>query len=397
MEDRGHPVLNSIREHNLAEAEKWANLFYEREHRQNRFKEFADKYLKKTQKSYTIKNLDELPFENDFDCFICVTDIIWKRNPHVGFEPVFFLAHDTMKGKKKIAYAACGGPEFYDRWDTRQFLEYISDFDYISVREKGMQRFIKVNAGIDVPCVLDPVFLQEKSFFEELAAPHSFTGGYVLVYLAQSNEPQLVEQAAEFAVEHNLRVIEISDYIENRNKVSPGGGEYFHIYDIGIEEWLGYLINAEYVFTNSFHGCCLSIIMNKQFFTGMRNGLGDKIPNLLDMFGLSWRRLDVGRTAKDLPEIDYYQVNGLRKLYTEQSKQYILGALRNLENREHLPLIPDVTTVTEQVLLRKWTRSELYLVAKRQIKQRIVEPFVKKRVDHLMNKIRYWNQLLYRN
>lgn len=228
--DKGHPVLNSIRKHNLAEAEKWADLFYEREHRQKRFKEFADKYLKKTQKSYTIKNFDELPLENDFDCFMCVTDVIWKRHPHAGFEPVFFLAHDTMKGKKKIAYAAGGGPESYDRWDAKQFFEYISDFDYISVREKSMQQFIKMNAGIDVPCVLDPVFLQEKSFFEELAAaPTSFTGGYVLVYLAQSNEPQLVEQAAEFAAEHNLRVIEISDYIENRNKVHPGGSVFSHL------------------------------------------------------------------------------------------------------------------------------------------------------------------------
>ena len=36
-------------------------------------------------------------------------------------------------------------------------------------------------------------------------------------------------------------------------------------HDIGIEEWLGYIMYAECIFTNSFHGTCFSILFEKKF------------------------------------------------------------------------------------------------------------------------------------
>ena len=72
---------------------------------------------------------------------------------------------------------------------------------------------------------------------------------------------------------NDLDVIELSDFPQD--SIIPRGTYHRVIYGIGIEEWLGYIDDAEYVFTNSFHATCFSILFEKQFFVGKRNG--DKI------------------------------------------------------------------------------------------------------------------------
>ena len=153
-------------------------------------------------------------------------------------------------------------------------------------------------------------------------------------------------------------------------------------------------VNAEYVFTNSFHGCCLSIIMNKQFFVGARDGQGKKIPNLLNIFDLSWRKLDTDNSPGTLPKIDYGRVEELRIYYSELSSQYILNAIHNLEYCDHHPLISDSVTLAEHVLSQKWTKDELRLIVQRLVKHRIFEPLVRRRVIHLAKKILFWNKFM---
>jgi hypothetical protein len=101
------------------------------------------------------------------------------------------------------------------------------------------------------------------------------------------------------------------------------------IYDIGIEEWLGYMYDADYIFTNSFHCCVFSIIFEKEFFAGKRGG--DKLPWLLETFGLAERQVFSAEEC-NIPNIDYKPVNELRKKYVAQSQAYVLRTLYNVKN-----------------------------------------------------------------
>ena len=101
---------------------KWRDLFYEREVRYDKFFGFVDNHYITTDKCYTSDLLDKE--DAGFDCYICATDVIWKAVPG-GPDKGYLLACDSMKGKKKIAYAASKGgvaqitKAFANAWGAR--------------------------------------------------------------------------------------------------------------------------------------------------------------------------------------------------------------------------------------------------------------------------------------
>ena len=316
--------VNSRRE----TVQKWIDLFYEREIRYDKFQEFIDNNYIKTDKCYDWKLLDRE--DPGFDCYICVTDVIWKNMPNYGFDKGFFLACKSMEGKKKIAYSASRGP-FYGWSDevVREFLGYIEPFDFISVREPSLKEHIESISDKKVEVVLDPVFLQDKEFYHKLAIPPK-EKNYVLIYDVMEKATDTIVNAVRFAEARGLKVIQLSDRPENA--YIPAGTYHEVKYGLGIEEWLGYIENADYIFTNSFHCCCFSMIFEKEFFAGKRNG--DKVTMVLDTFGLNDRRLDsdVDVTTLDFAPIDYEPVHQIWKERKEASAKFILNAIHSVEN-----------------------------------------------------------------
>ncbi len=321
-----HPLQDSDLQKSLTH--KWLRLFFARQRRFDKFKHFIDTHYVMTDTTYDHEMLDTTDLK--FDCYICATDVIWKYNPDWGFEPGYFLACDSMKGKPKIAYAASRGPSEFDEAQQKRFLEYITPFDYISVREKSLGEYISSISNIKTTHVLDPVLLHEKEFYEPIIKRPNRKKKYVLIYIVMKNRQPLVSLAVNFAKKHNLDVIELSDFLENAHY--PEGTHHKLVYGIGIEEWLGYMDEAEYIFTNSFHATCFSILFHKQFFVGKRRG--DKISSVLEMFGLS------GRTTKNsfrkqkciAEEIDYAPIDALRRKYMKTSSDFLLSAISNIEH-----------------------------------------------------------------
>lgn len=173
-----------------------------------------------------------------------------------------------MKGKKKIAYSPSRGATGYTIAQEKEFLKLISDFDFLSAREKSFQEYISRITGAEIPLVLDPVLLNDVSYYREMMLPpepvHMPEKKYLLIYIVMERPTELVREACEFALKNDLQVIELGQYLDHADLVE--GVKHSVVYDIGIEEWLWYLDHAEYIFTNSFHACCFSILMHKQFF-----------------------------------------------------------------------------------------------------------------------------------
>jgi len=328
---------------------KWKRLFYEREARFDKFQEFIDKHYIKTDKVYNWESLDKE--DPDFDCYICVTDVIWNRNKVNGFDKGLWLASKCMEGKKKIAYSPSRGSSSYSNEDAKEALQYLADFDYLSAREKSFQTYLEDLTGLSILMVLDPVFLQEPSFYEALAKEpeHKPEKPYVLTYLVMMKNSRLVRKASLFAESKGLDLIELGEDLENEHL--DGVMPHKVVYDIGVEEWLWYILHAEYIFTNSFHECVLAIILHKQFFAGKR--FGDKIDTVLDLFDLQGRRIadDELDTSLSIPDIDFGPVDERRQELVQQSKDYILNAIHDLENRDHQPLIsPEELSQREHAL-----------------------------------------------
>jgi hypothetical protein len=313
---------------NETEMSRWLELYDEREVRFDRFEDFINDNYKITKECYNQDTLDQVDL--GYDAYMCVTDVIWKYNPVNGFDRGFFLACETMKNKPKIAYSASIGASKsgYKKEQGEKFYDLIQPFDYISVREKSFYKYVNSKTNKKASLVLDPVFFHNDEFYKKhMILPKR--KGYVLIYIVMGQNEQLVQTAIDFAKEHNLDVIELSEFLEHKN---VGGQEHEMIYGIGIEDWLGYMYNADYIFTNSFHCCVFSIIFNKQFFAGKR--AGDKIPWLLEIFGLSNRRV-MSAEQCHIDDIDYTNINKLKDKYVLKSKRYVLQAINEVKNHTH--------------------------------------------------------------
>ena len=174
--------------------------------------------------------------------------------------------------------------------------------------------------------VLDPVLLHNEYFWNKyIKKPKEKE--YLFLYYVVEKATDTIEEAIKFAKNNNLTIIEVTDRPLKYGRVPKNSKvKHKYLYDIGLEEWLGYIKYANYIFTNSFHGCCFSIIFKKNFFVGKRNG--DKVTHLLEMFNLQNRyfnnNLEVLSSNPSINNDNVYKILDEKKSISEN---YIIDAL----------------------------------------------------------------------
>lgn len=157
---------------------------------------------------------------------------------------------------------------------------------------------------------------------------------YILVYYVVEFAEDTLRMAVDYARAHNLTIVELSDKpVPDRLAEFDDVKKVFR-YDIGIEEWLGYIRNAKRVFTNSFHGTCFSLIFEKSFYVGKRRS--DKIINLLEETDLTARHVSDFAEIERMedPDIDYSQVNEKLRSLREKSVSFILNSIAAVKDLE---------------------------------------------------------------
>ena len=324
-----YPVYSSKEKNAKKEAVLAANLPGRKE-RFEKFEAFVEQHYNYTENEYSAAVLDAMPNAEGINCYIAATDTIWRYYAK-GFDKGFLLNCRAMQSAYKIAYSASRGPCTYGPVEEKIFFNYINNINDISVREESFADYITENSDINAQVVLDPVFLAPKGYYDSLAiAPEQ--KGYVLIYLMQEkNAEEFLDIAAKFAKDRGLDLIELSKFFHHTEQT--GYDRHRVIYDIGIEEWLGYIKHADYVFTNSFHGSCFSIMFEKQFFFNGKRG-GDKVKLLFKRFGLEWRSEELAfdenanLTAGD---IDYAPVNEIRERLLAKSLDFLKTSLKKAE------------------------------------------------------------------
>lgn len=301
----------------------------ERITRFDKFQKFIDDNYVMTDTTYNEQLLEgEDP---EFDCYICVTDVIWSCDAYWGFDAGFFLDCGVMDNKWKIAYAASRGvPRPHTPEQKEYFFRALSDFDYLGVREESLKDYINENLpGEPAVTVLDPVLLLQAEDYEKIMVKPDVTG-YVVLYYAMEKPKELLRVALKYAKRHNYKLVELTHIPIPGGLVESAEVEVLYPFDIGPGEWLGYLKYAECIFTNSFHATCFSILFHKNFFTGKRNG--DKLTHVLDLFGLDDRRIAVNKDSESV--IDFAPVEERLREEREKSSDFILSAIHTLENKE---------------------------------------------------------------
>jgi len=163
------------------------------------------------------------------------------------------------------------------------------------------------------------MLLDEKEF-DKITGPRLSNDKYIFLYLPVNDNKKLRKHAKIFAQKNGYKIIEISTkLIRKKSK------EHKILPDAGIEEFLSGIKYAEYIFTNSLHAVCFSIIFKKQFYVFSRKYLG-KVKNVCDVFGLSKRFFPTDEFIEQ-KNIDYMEVYKKYNKLRKKSEDYILNAL----------------------------------------------------------------------
>lgn len=243
---------------------------------------------------YEIKSInshEELVSCNELsDTFVVGSDQVWSYNcgpqNHLGF--MLDFVNDS---KKKISYSSSFGLSFYEGPSeiAKQAAFHLNRFDFVSVRENMGVELCKKYFSVDAERVLDPVFICDpKIYFEEakkseINEKEKFLFAYIL-------DPTPIKKQAveEIAKKKGLKIKVIIDaqyddqnfYNKNKNTI---GADYV-LDDPSLNDFLYLLTNASFILTDSFHGACMSIILEKQF-AAISNGLRG-VPRFETLFGI---------------------------------------------------------------------------------------------------------------
>lgn len=284
-----------------------------------RAKSFNDfrKILRMT-KTVTGKNISQLGAA--YDGYIVGSDNVWNSDI-TGMDEQYFLSFVADK-RRRASYAASFGNSKIKDNQREQYKTLLNEFAILTCREKTGAELIKELIGKDAKMVCDPSILLTSDEWCALAKDMPQKKKYLLVYQMVPSGT-FVKFVKEVAASKKLKVIYIPfPYGFIRCDSKPR---------IGPLEWLGLFKNAEYILTDSFHGCVFSVIFQKQFAVRISQ-LGERIDNFLTVLNIKNRVVENAEAVSELNNIDYTAVNLLLEDWRTKSLETLKEILSYFES-----------------------------------------------------------------
>ena len=258
--------------------------------------------------------------EGEYDAFVVGSDQVWRPRYFGRIEDAFLIFTRDWK-VRRLSYAASFGTEQleYDYEKLEICSKLLERFDAVSVREDVAVKMCEEWFGYEgASHVLDPVMLLDADVYRALgaeAAEHPCKGKIMTYFLDPSHEKDCV-------VEFIARI--------TGNKVAqmPHGTVV-----PAVEQWLAGFCDADYVVTDSFHGCVLSILLHKRF-VAVGNSLRGmaRMSSLMSMFGLDGRLVQGIDPDDDgeywLSEQDWDAVDSVLEEQRSKSFAFLKAALK---------------------------------------------------------------------
>lgn len=219
--------------------------------RKRRFDAFRSEHLPLTEGRYA--SAEELRANcPEADVYIAGSDQIWNPVFPNGKDSAFFLEF-VPEDRRKISYAASFSVDALAEEDSARMQPWLSRLDAISVRETSGVALLE-NMDLTGIQVMDPVFLLTKNQWESLSiCPDA--RGYILVY-DFDNSPRVRDIALELAKRTGKKIVSVFP-MEGADQVWS---------EMGPREFLGAILNAGVVLSNSFHATAFSLIFQKEFY-----------------------------------------------------------------------------------------------------------------------------------
>ena len=249
------------------------------------------------------------------DCIIAGSDEIWNiRNRS-------FVADERYYGQTApvscFAYAPCiGSASFQDFSSSPNLLGALRTMTHWSARDEATEHFLKqVEPNKQVTRVLDPSFLVDWKKYERHVPS---LGEFILVYTYDGIwgfTDEMIQQVKHLAQKTGLPLYSfgfLNEWCDRSISCSP-------------LEFLGYLRQASYVVTDTFHGTVMSLQYHKHL--ACMDPKKQKIASMASMLGIDMNQLSLDNIKN---KISYMKIGETIDQLRHQSIAFLENALADV-------------------------------------------------------------------
>lgn len=241
---------------------------------------FEDQYMAPKTKRYDyLEALEEdIPL---YDAYICGSDQIWNPQ-HTHYDTAMELSFAKHQSLPCYSYAASIGQDILMDRDVVFLREQLKGFQSISVREESAKRFLEKELHMEgIYRHIDPSFLLKEDEWRRVSSKKhkEIQGKYILFYPLADNaisESLLKAVKKDFA----LPIVALS------RKVKRISGVDIQYRVFSPNDFVDLIDNAEIVITNSFHGCCFSLMFKKKLLCYQNVERNTRMQCLFELFGI---------------------------------------------------------------------------------------------------------------
>lgn len=311
------PVLKIARLFKVFLKNVYSKHFYSVNKRQTRINSF----IKKNNLSlkYTVTCLRGIrPLIDSSFTVVVGSDQVWNYSgmPKNSFS--LRLGSFVPQNVNIVSYAASFGIANVSGEFKPIFQRYLPRFKAISVREDRGKELVKEISGLKATVVLDPTLMLDTRLWDKITCGFvSNDDRYVLTYFLGKPSDKQERTIQEYAKQHGYRVRRILDIRDKQT------------YTAGPQDFVELFSKARYVFTDSYHACCFSILYHKQFTVFNRAGMEGKV-NMNSRMETLFRLFDLDSVVMDnglAPQIDYQKVGRLLDQRRAESQAWLDNAL----------------------------------------------------------------------
>lgn len=278
-----------------------------------KFAKFETEYLKPNRMSWS-----ELKHEAE-QSVACVagSDQIWDPTS-LYMDPLYYLRF--APAGKRISFATSLGHDFVADFNKKKIKKWISEVDFLSVREDSGVKLIKSICDREASHIIDPSLLLDGNTWKAKLNIPTNNSKYILAYFLDSPSPQARNCIKALREKHGCEVIAIPYKHEDMSyatKTIPSGPL----------EFLELVSNAVVVVTDSFHGTAFSINLHTPFFVFNRNygkihSQSSRVISLLKKVGLI-ERFEPSEEANTEINLDFTHSDKILTAEREIAKRYL--------------------------------------------------------------------------
>lgn len=266
-----------------------------------------------------------------YSAVFCGSDQAWlPQNVKNQFYTLTFCDPLT----KRISYAPSFGIDNIPSDMVETYKSFLTDMDYISVREARGKEIVEALTGRNAQIVLDPTLLLDVQFWNDkiMNTKEMVSGSYIFCYFLGKN-PMHRQAVTKLKKRTGLKVVNISHmkiFVPTDSEMSD-----VELYDVSPFEFLKLIKNAQYVCTDSFHCTAFALQFHTDFSVFLRhavideNSTNSRINSMLGSFNVN-NRIVYGIDDITSSNIDFQAVDEKLQQAREQSNAYLDEVLLGL-------------------------------------------------------------------